>query len=279
MVARSPENACFCLLVDAAKNWIRDMAEKFPRTAAGLPNAQLEFDRGEEQKMGAFIDDFMKEYELSGIPATEISSFGFGQLGVFVHLALFYAWSDEVCNNEKPPIEFPTNCLVGRYALSVVYYIAGWTLYCASKALTIAIFKRPLYFMFAALHTIDEHSAKALNLPTSLVERQKWRALVYCTRKYFDFICLVESIYLTNLTLKMMLAYNDGNIVKVIKTSILLHKATMDSFFCSSSNKNDDDNTLLLTYIIERYSHMWGTYFVKHLKGNSGNQVQKLADC
>ncbi len=24
---------------------------------------------------------------------------------------------------------------------------------------------------------------------------------------------------------------------------------------------------------------MRGTYFVKHLKGNSGNQVQKLADC
>jgi hypothetical protein len=24
---------------------------------------------------------------------------------------------------------------------------------------------------------------------------------------------------------------------------------------------------------------MQGTYFVKHLKGNSGNQVQKLEDC
>ncbi len=26
-------------------------------------------------------------------------------------------------------------------------------------------------------------------------------------------------------------------------------------------------------------SYMWGRYFVKYLKGNSGNQVQKLADC
>ncbi len=26
-------------------------------------------------------------------------------------------------------------------------------------------------------------------------------------------------------------------------------------------------------------SYKQGTYFVKHLKGNSGNQVQKLADC
>jgi hypothetical protein len=31
------------------------MAEKFPRTAAGHPNAQLEFDREKEQKMGASL--------------------------------------------------------------------------------------------------------------------------------------------------------------------------------------------------------------------------------
>jgi hypothetical protein len=223
--------------------------------------------------MGAFIDDFMKEWESSGIPATEMSSFGFGRLGTFIHLALFHVWSDEVCNNEKPLIEFLTNCLVGRYALSVVYYVAGWTLYSVSKALIIAIVKRLLYFMFAALHTIDECSAKELNLPTSLVERQTWRAPVYCTRKYFDFICLVESIYLTNLMLKMMLAYNDGNIVNVIKTSILLHKATMDSFpVCLVAN-------MMTTLHFSCCISLQRTYFVEHLKGNSGNQLQKLADC
>jgi hypothetical protein len=216
---------------------------------------------------------------LSRIPAAELLSLGIGPLGVFTNLALFHAWLDEICNNEKPPIEFPTNYLFGRYALPVVYQVAGWTLYSASKELTIAIVKRPLCFMFAAMHTIDEQSAKALNLPTSLVEKRKRRALVYCTSKYFDFICLVESIYLANLALKMMLAYNNDNIVTAIKTSILLHKAMMDSFSCLSSSKNDDDNKLLLMYIIERYSHMWRSYFVKHLKENSGNQVQKLADC
>jgi hypothetical protein len=133
--------------------------------------------------------------------------------------------------------------------------------------------------MFVAFHTIYEHSANALNLPTSLVERQKRRALVYCKCNYFDFICLVESVYLANLTLKMMLAYNDGNIVNRIKTSILLHKETMDSFSGLSSSKNDDENKLLLMYIIERYSNMQGPYFVKHLKENSGKHVQKLADC
>jgi hypothetical protein len=78
----------------------------------------------------------MKEYESSGIPAAKMSSFDFGRLGMLIHLALFHAWSDEICNNETPPIEFLMDCLFGRYALPVVYYVAGWTLYSTSKALS-----------------------------------------------------------------------------------------------------------------------------------------------
>ncbi len=77
--------------------------------------------------------------------------------------------------------------------------------------------------------------------------------------------------------LKMMLAYNDSNIVVRIKTSILLHNELRDSFSCLSGSDNDVNNQLLLTYIIERYANMQDTYFVRHMKGNSKNQIQKLA--
>ena len=87
------------------------------------------------------------------------------------------------------------DCLVERYALPVVYYVAEWTLYNASRASRIAADKRLLYFMFAALHIYDERAAKMMSLPTSLVKRRKWRALTYCSLKYFDFICLVDSIF------------------------------------------------------------------------------------
>ena len=30
---------------------------------------------------------------------------------------------------------------------------------------------------------------------------------------------------------------------------------------------------------MERYANMRGTYFVKHLKGKSGDQLKKLASC
>jgi hypothetical protein len=76
----------------------------------------------------------------------------------------------------------------------------------------------------------------------------------------------------------MMLAYNDGNIIVRIKESILSHNGMRDRFSCLSGSDNDVDNQLILSYIMERYANMWGTYSVRHLKGNSGNQIQKLAD-
>ena len=87
------------------------------------------------------------------------------------------------------------DCLVGRYALHVVYYIAESMFYSTFKAFMIAADNRPLYFMLEALHACDERAAKMMSLPTSLVKRRKWRALTYCSLKYFDFICLVDSIF------------------------------------------------------------------------------------
>jgi hypothetical protein len=77
----------------------------------------------------------------------------------------------------------------------------------------------------------------------------------------------------------MLLAYNDGDIIAKIKLGILSHNDTRDRFSCLSGSDNEDNNQLLLAYIIERYANMWGTYFVKHLKGNSGDQLKKLASC
>ena len=118
-----------------------------------------------------------------------------------------------------------------------------------------------------------------MDLPTSLVEWRKRRASVYCTREYFDFVCLVESIYLANLTLKLMMTYNDCDIVAKIKLGILSNDDMRNRFSGLSCSNNKDHNKLLLAYIMERYANMQGTYFVKHLKGNSGDQLKKLASC
>jgi len=133
--------SCLCLLVGVVSDWIRDMAERFPKTkiSAGVPTAQLDFERVKEMKMSAFVADFTKEYKSTGLPPADISRITFGRLGTFLHLALFKAWSDVICDNKKPPIHFPVDCLVGKFALPLIYYVAGWTLFSASKASTVAV--------------------------------------------------------------------------------------------------------------------------------------------
>jgi len=83
------------------------------------------------------------------------------------------AWSHVISDNQKPPINFPVDWLVGRYSLPAVYYVAGWMLYSASKASSIAADKRPLFFRFGDAQTINGCTAKIMDLPTSLVERRK----------------------------------------------------------------------------------------------------------
>ncbi len=85
---------------------------------------------------------------------------------------------------------------------------------------------------------------------------------------------LLRVFIFANLTLKMMLAYNDGDIVATIKLGILLHDDTRDRFSCLLGSDNKYDNQQLLVYIMERYVNMQGTYFVKHLRGAVGTRFK-----
>jgi hypothetical protein len=177
-----------------------------------------------------------------------------------------------VCNYKKPPVKFTVDCLVGKYARPVLYYIAGWMLYSASKALTVAKDKRPTYYRFEAMHSIMESEAKMMVLPTSLVERRKQKLSVYCTQQYFEFICFVEIVYFANLSLKMMSADKDGNIISVIKMSILSNTGAwgrFDALFLS--NVVQCERQCVMAYIMERYANIRGTFFVRHLKCNIRN--------
>jgi hypothetical protein len=170
-LADKPENSCFGLFVHAVDFWINGMAERFPKTVPGILNVQLEFDKRKESNLHTFVDHFMNKYNSTGLYQT-ISKISFGHLGRFQHQALFNEMMHLVCNYEKPPVEFPVDCLVGKYARPVLYYIAGWTLYSASKALTVSKDKRPTYYRFAAMQCIIESNAMIMGLPTSIVERR-----------------------------------------------------------------------------------------------------------
>ncbi len=279
LLAESPCNTCSKLLVDDVENQIKIMADTLPKTAAGIQNAQIDFDRGRELKLQCFAAEFMEEYDASGFTPWVITKIGFGNLGRFLHNVIFLAWSHSACGNDKPPIEFPVDCLVGKHARPVIYYVAGWMLCSASKALTVARDKRPLFLEFSMTHSIDEDTARSSGLPASLVEWRKRDSPVYCSRDYFKFICFIESFYLANLTLTMMMAYADGDIIARIKMSNIGNQAAKDRFAVLLDNLFDECKCQeLMGYILEQYANMRGTFFVRHLKGNSSDQIKKLAD-
>ena len=93
----------------------------------------------------------------------------FGRLGEFLNNTLFMEWSRSAVDNERPPVSFPNECLVGKYARTVVYYVAGWTISSASKALTVATKKRAMYISFAKAHSLEMEEAKLRKLPTAVV--------------------------------------------------------------------------------------------------------------
>jgi hypothetical protein len=132
----------------------------------------LEFNKRKESNWHMLDDHFMNEYDRTGLYPT-ISKISFVNLGRFLHQVLFNEMMHLVCNYKNSPVEFPVNCLVGKYARPVLYYIAGWTLYSASKVLTGAKVKRPTYYRFAATHSIMENRAKMMGLPTSLIKKRK----------------------------------------------------------------------------------------------------------
>jgi hypothetical protein len=168
---------------------------------------------------------------------------------------------------------------VGKHARPVIYYVAGWMLYIASMALTVARDKRLLFFGFSESQSINEDMAKSMDLPTSLVDRRKHKSSVYCSRDYFEFICFVESVFFANLSLKMMLAYVDGDIISQIKISILGNERAKERFAMLLGVDFDTFQCQqLMVYILERYTNMRGTFFVQYLKGNSGDQIKKLAE-
>jgi hypothetical protein len=205
----------------------------------------------------------------------------------FLYDLLFDCWAFSSMEGERPPVTLPEGCLVGKYARPVVYYVAGWTVHSLSRALTIAKDKRAIYHKCSEQHNIGEKEAKVQDLPVSLVLKRTNRSLLFCSPEYFKFICFVESVYLDNLTLEMLVGHPEGNIIQVIKSFILGSDIALKKIndLCSSDDENvysTEEKMLILKYIMDRYANMRGTYFVKFLSGTrkasaTDTQVASLA--
>ena len=150
-----------------------------------------------------------------------------------------------------------------------------------SKALTIGKIQREHYLNFLMEQYLDAKSAKDAGLTTLIAERRKRFAKTFYTQQYFEFICFVESTFLSNLNLKMMMAYADGNLVHETKAQLLTNNITITKFndLCNRDEAlRGEEAEQIMKYIVDRYTNMRGTYIVKFLKVTGNRSDDRLVD-
>jgi len=117
-------------------------------------------------------------------------------------------------------------------------------------------------------------------LPVSLIDRREaGKSFFRCSESFYDFICTVESVYLANLTLKMMLAHAGGSLCSAINNGVVNNKEIREKFAELAETATIDDEEQrndIFAFLMERYVNMRGRWFVKIMKGQQG--VKNILD-
>ena len=184
-----PNHVCHQLLVSYFKKLTSLAAEEFPQSASQVGKRELDFLSKNRLVQRGIVAKWNSEYSTVGLngkpPLTQVS---FGRVGLFLCQCIYFLWSRLLVDEQRPPIEIPSNVLVGQFARPLVYYVAGWTLQRASLALTVKESERDVYKMFAVSQKISQKESKTAGLPCALVELRQKKKLYYASEAYFGFI-------------------------------------------------------------------------------------------
>jgi hypothetical protein len=204
-----------------------------------------------------------------------------GRLGQYLHKIIYQEWVRTSADGKCPPVQIPGKVKLGKYVWPVIYYVADWTLYSASRALTISLQEIEKYFSFVRRNNTTKEGAEKAKLPIDSVEKRTQRAAKnYASKAYYNFICSVELIYLTKLNIKMMRAYADSDIMDIILGGIMKNKYLANKL-CSlcGDDVGTKEQQQIMKYLMERYANMHGTFFVKCIKNNNPkSSVDTLAE-
>ena len=78
-----------------------------------------------------------------------------------------------------------------------------------------------------------------------------------------------------------MMAYCDGNLMHEIKVTIMSLSEVHEKFasLCViDADLQEDGRSKLLQYIIDQYSNMCGTYFIKHIRATGSGSIDRVVD-
>ena len=165
------------------------------------------------------------------------------------------------------------------YSHQVLYYTTGWLL---CRLVSASTEKHSMKQYFANVyrdHSVTLSVAKEKCLPTTLTERRQLSKLLYSDELFFKFIQFIESIYVDNLTLEMMIAFDDDSLIEQINEGIRCD-TDVDGVFlelCSPQN-SDEVNDFIYDFILLRYKRMRGRWFVKSMQAEQGRKYKEVED-
>jgi len=236
-----------------------------------MSDSELDFSASVKEVQSICLDTMWKPLysTITFPPSTSLDEEQFLYFFLWLSNGLFFFWSQSIADDERRAIQIPDKDLVAKYSEPVVYYVTGWTLQRTGLALLVEESERYKYQSFAKRHSITAQYAKDAELPCELVEMRQKKCLCFPDKQYFEFIKLVESIYVHNLTVSLMMAYVDGDLMQAIDSKIKSCEEVLTKFsdlFTAGDMISEADRLDIMNYILERYIKMRGCWFVKYVK-------------
>jgi len=198
---------------------------------------------------------------------------------LFLEEQLFLQWAALSEAEGLPPIRIPENggvATVHPHSQPVVCFTAGWILAAmvnTTKNRTKAM-QNDLW-NFSQAHSISPVESQKQGVPTSLIERREMKRLHRPSFKFFEFVCRIESIFMENFTVDMMVAYSTGNLVNEIAMAIQTKNEILQEFRTLYDNYvTDAAARKVLSYMLDKYAHMRGRWFVKSINAQEGNTLE-----
>ena len=205
------------------------------------------------------------------------------RLLVAIEMVLFVDWSYlHYSRDHQSIIIIPSNEMENHpYSTDVLYYTAGFILQRLFVAKTEKGSFRYWFTTFAESNTMLLDYAIDEGLPTSIIEHCQLNNIFCPNQRFFHFIQIIEANYVSNFTLEIMTAYDDGSLIDEINNALKGDSCLFVQFKLLFDNIEDYDDEIanaIYDFIFLRFKRMRGKWFVKSMRAEHGGKSTCIYD-
>ena len=102
-----------------------------------------------------------------------------------------------------------------------------------------------------------------------LIQAREKQKLIYVSPDFFEFICIVETVFLANANTGMMIAYHDGSLFEKITEALGSNETIMNLFksYLKIEHYPDKNIKSFLYTILRKFKNIRGRWFVNNIRG------------